>query len=217
MGDAMKFEPEFIPQNPYLGWLCHRLSGWQFGEQGLLMALSEAVECNGICIEYGAGDGESLPLTLDYFYPQCPAHLLLVETEPSRINKLKVKYPVAKACSTLNWANYTAENVSIVVIDIDGKDSVVMRQMLAAGVRPGILMVEHMDRHYPIVSASPEPLPEWALGLKLEEGHSLQDTAETLHTIAAKSGYERVGYNRCNSVFVRRDLFAMLFRDIGSK
>lgn len=216
MVDAMKFEPEFTPQNPYLGWLCHRLSGWQFGEQGLLAEIANQVNVCGYAIEYGAGDAKSLPLSLESFCERWQQDCVLVEIEPQRRLMLAEAYPKATVIEAVNWKEYSDLFVAIVVIDIDGKDSVVMRQMLAAGVRPDILMVEHMDRHYPIASASPEPLPEWALGLKLESGHSLQDTAETIHAIAAKSGYERVGFNRCNSVFVRRDLYPILFRDIGA-
>jgi hypothetical protein len=98
------------------------------------------------------------------------------------------------------------------VIDIDGSDSVVMREMLQAGVRPALLVVEHFDRHYPIATSFPDPIPQWMLGIKLESGHAIQDTAETLHAIAGKFGYERIGFNRCNSFFVRRELFTALFR-----
>jgi hypothetical protein len=87
-----------------------------------------------------------------------------------------------------------------------------MREMLQAGVRPALLVVEHFDRHYPIATSFPDPIPQWMLGIKLESGHAIQDTAETLHAIAGKFGYERIGFNRCNSFFVRRELFGKLFR-----
>jgi len=84
--------------------------------------------------------------------------------------------------------------------------------MLEAGCRPALLVVEHMDRHYSIGTTLPNPIPEWLLGTQLMTYHQIQDTAETLQWIAAKYGYERIGLNRCNSFFVRKDLFPLLFR-----
>ena len=115
------------------------------------------------------------------------------------------------------WQQHPAANIAIatqglVVIDIDGRDSIVMREMLDAGCRPALIVCEHMDRHYSIGTTAPSPIPEWLLGTKTEHGHTIQDTAETLHWMAAKYGYERIGLNRCNSFFVRKDLFPLLFR-----
>jgi hypothetical protein len=104
------------------------------------------------------------------------------------------------------------DEVNVVVIDIDGQDSVVMREMFEAGVRPTLIVVEHMDRHFPIGTSIPDTIPQWMLGLKLKSGHAIQDTAETLHAIAAQNGYERIGFNRCNSFFVVKERYTDLFR-----
>jgi hypothetical protein len=69
-----------------------------------------------------------------------------------------------------------------------------------------------MDRHFPIGTSIPDTIPQWMLGLKLKSGHAIQDTAETLHAIAAQNGYERIGFNRCNSFFVVKERYTDLFR-----
>ena len=205
---------DFTPQCPHLAWLVEHLDGWQFGEQGLVLAIFDELGLVGRSVEYGAGDGECLPLTIDRIYARVPVISVLVEIDDDRRERLKTCYPGAEICKTINWATSSLliNDVSVVVIDIDGHDSVVMREMFDAGVRPALLVVEHFDRHYPIATSFPDPIPQWMLGIKLESGHAIQDTAETLHAIAGKFGYERIGYNRCNSFFVRRELFTRLFR-----
>ena len=213
MGEQL-FPKDFTPQCPHLAWLVDYLDGWQFGEQGLIPAILDALGIEGDCVEYGAGDGESLPLTIDSMY-QRGQICWLVEIDETRRTQLKKTYPLAIVEKALNWKacdDATEDGLSVVVIDIDGSDSVVMREMLQSGIRPALLVVEHFDRHYPIATSFPDPIPQWMLGIKLESGHAIQDTAETLHAIAGKFGYERIGLNRCNSFFVRRELFGKLFR-----
>ena len=205
---------DFTPQCHQLRWLIEHLDGWQFGEQGLIPAILNVLHPHGDCVEFGAGDGESLPLTIDGMYQ---AHQIcwLVEIDRNKRHQLKEKYPLAIVEHSICWKSLedaTEDRLSVVVIDIDGQDSVVMRQMLAAGVRPTLLVVEHMDRHFPIGTSAASAIPQWMLGLKLESGHAIQDTAETLHAIATANGYERIGFNRCNSFFVVKERFGELFR-----
>jgi len=214
MGNLADELLDFTPQCHHLRWLCDHLDGWQFGDQGLIEAICSALKTKGDCVEYGAGDGDSLPLTIDRMYHignVCWA----VEIDESKQIKLEEKYPLAIVKKSLNWkaCEDAAENgLAVVVIDIDGQDSFVMRQMLQAGVRPTLLVVEHFDNHYPIGTSASRAIPEWMLGLKLETGHAIQDTAETLHAIATANGYERIGFNRCNSFFVVKERFTDLFR-----
>lgn len=202
---------DFTPQCHHLRWLTEHLSGWQFGEQGLLYEIVEVLELDGKVIEYGAGDGVSLPLTVHMLYKEWPEQCVLVEIDEKRRQSLAKMYPGAEITKQYFW-NEDTICPAVVVIDIDGSDSVVMREMFAAGVRPTVLMVEHFDNHYPIATTKPDPIPEWMLGLKLQSGHTIQDTAETLHAIALQNGYERIGWNRCNSFFVVRERYTDLFR-----
>lgn len=204
---------DFTPQCPHLAWLEKHLDGWQFGEQGLIEILAYNLKLTaGMWIEYGAGDGSSLPLTIEKTCLDAPEFCTLVEIDHMRQLQLKAKYPRAAVTQSVVWDESYWGNLDCVVIDIDGQDSVVMRQMFAAGVRPTLLVVEHMDRHFPIGTSAASAIPQWMLGLKLESGHAIQDTAETLHAIATENGYERIGFNRCNSFFVVKERFGELFR-----
>lgn len=213
MGNLADELLDFTPQCHHLRWLCDHLDGWQFGDQGLIEAIVTALDSDGIAIEYGAGDGVELPLTIDRLY-KAGRTCWLAEIESDRRASLKTIYPRATIERRIDWKEFFAIGwpVSVVVIDIDGQDSVVMRQMLEAGVRPELLVVEHMDRHFPVGTTTPDTIPPWLLGMKLASGHAIQDTAETLHAIAAKYGYERIGFNRCNSFFCVSERYTDLFR-----
>jgi hypothetical protein len=213
MGNLSEELLDFTPQCHHLRWLADHLDGWQFGDQGLIDAITTTLNSDGIAIEYGAGDGVELPLTVSRLYDkgrQC----WLAEIDPDRRASLKRIYSKAIIDASINWQDIINEGrrVAVCVIDIDSQDSIVMREMLSAGVRPELLVVEHMDRYYPIGTSTPDTIPQWLLGHKLRSGHAIQDTAETLHAIAIKFGYERIGLNRCNSYFVRSDKFLNLLR-----
>ena len=210
MGEQ-RFPLDFTPQCHHLRWLSDHLDGWQFGEQGLIETLASALAIKGFAVEYGAGDGESLPLTIDRLYNR-GRPCVLVEIEEDRRKSLFRQYPDSSVCESIDWNSKYLDEIGIIVIDIDGSDSVVMREMFAAGVRPTLLVVEHMDNHYPIGTSQPDPIPQWMLGMKLASGHAIQDTAETLHAIATDAGYERIGFNRCNSFFVAKERYTELFR-----
>jgi hypothetical protein len=212
MGNLAEELLDFTPQCHHLRWLCDHLDGWQFGDQGLIEAIVDAIGALGLCIEYGAGDGEELPLTIKKMMARRPELCHLIEIDASRRDNLHRLYPQSIVSSEMDWEKVSNGFVAVVVIDIDSHDSVVMRDMLTAGVRPELLVVEHLDNHFPIGTTTPDAIPPWMLGLKLQSGHAIQDTAETLHAIANQHGYERIGWNRCNSYFVRGDKFLSLFR-----
>ena len=214
MGETSSEYPlDFEPQCPQFAWMLNHLGGWQFGEQDLIPAILKQIGAVGLCIEYGAGDGDVLPLTIDRLY-QDGRDCCLVEINEDRQSSLRTRYPNASVTGELNWGGHFVTSwqiPAVVVIDIDGQDSVVMRQMLDSKCRPALIVCEHMDRHFNIGSTTPHTVPQWLLGMELTTGHIIQDTAETLHWIAGEMGYERVGLNRCNSFFVRKDLFGKLF------
>lgn len=202
-----KFPLEFFPQCKHLEWLTNHLGGWQFGEQDLLVAIVERLGIAGQVVEIGAGDGDSLPLTVDRLYHS--HNCVLFEADYESRNKIAIKYPKANVQGF--YSGQRNPLASLVVIDVDSNDSMIMQQVMTKDV-PIVVVCEHMDRHYPITTTSPAPIPEWMLGHELAQGFKIQDTSETLHAMASKLGYERIGFNRCNSFFVRRDRFTDLFR-----
>jgi hypothetical protein len=204
---------DFTPQCHHLRWLCDHLDGWQFGDQGLIEAIANALQSDGDVVEYGAGDGMDLPLSVERLY-LAGRKCWLIEINEKRQESLQRLYQNAKIDESMDWKMFVDAGcpLAVVVIDIDGQDSVVMRDMLNAGVRPELLVVEHFDNHFPIGTTIPDTIPPWMLGLKLQSGHAIQDTAETLQAIANQHGYERIGWNRCNSYFVRGDKFSRLMR-----
>jgi hypothetical protein len=213
---------DFTPQCPQVAWLCEHLGGWQFGEQDLLLAVVETLEINGTCVEIGAGDGETLPLTIDRLYHH-GLGCMLFESDESRREKLSLRYPDALVCGKytggdFEWRREARQKFAdistwpdMAVIDVDGVDSVLMKGVMYMQ-KPAVVVCEHMDRNYPIGTSSSSPFPVWSLGHELLNGFRIQDTAETLQWMAANLEYERFGYNRCNSFFVRRDRFTDLFR-----
>ena len=104
MGEQL-FSKDFTPQNPYLAWLVEHLDGWQFGEQGLITAILTALNEKWYAIEYGAGDGVSLPLTIDRIYDR-GFNCLLVEIDETRRESLGTQYPKATIEKTVDlWPN----------------------------------------------------------------------------------------------------------------
>lgn len=214
MGETeQRFPLEFEPQCPQFAWLQKHLGGWQFGEQDLIPVILDTIGASGMFVEVGAGNGDSLPVTIDRMYARAPLACVLVEIDAESRDSLRELYDHATIVEKISWTEIARSDrqLAVVVIDVDGRDSVIMRGMLDAGCRPCLIVCEHMDRHYSIGTTMPHTIPEWLLGAKLQTGHCIADTAETLHAIANKYAYERIGLNRCNSFFVRRDLFPLLF------
>ena len=197
----------FVADRAEFKWLMKHASGWQFGEQGILVAIAEAIGVTeGQCVEIGAGDGETLPLTIDPFY-QRGNPCVLYERDPESLGRLMIKYPAAKIRGEfpLLPAIGINEQPLVVVIDVDGIDSMVMKQVLDQ-ITPLVLMVEHFDTCHPANTCREQRIPDWLLGEKLENNFTVQDNAETLKAIARDFCYTRLGTTRVNSIFVHDSL-----------
>jgi hypothetical protein len=209
----------FVADRPEFEWLTEKAGGWQFGEQGILVALANAINKPGQCVEIGAGNGESLPLTIDPFY-QYGLPCVLFEADEESLSMLKQRYPLAENLGMFlgfGMNGHAIENVLlVVVIDVDGNDSFIMNEVLSDRA-PHILMVEHFDKmhpnHTPIID---EPVPSWLLGERLIDGFSIQDNAETLRQMALKSNYTRLGTTRVNSIFVHDSLVEKVAKHVPS-
>jgi hypothetical protein len=205
----------FVADDPRFAWLGNHASGWQFGEQGILFMLASCISPVGQCVEIGAGDGESLPLTIDPFY-QDGADCVLFEADPVKLGKLLIKYPRARLRGEFDG---TADGISkyplLIVIDIDGYDINAMRECLSQ-CEPAVLMVEHFDKAHQRHCDEPDDPAPWTLGLRLEGGFTIQANAATLRLVAKDFGYTRIGTTRVNSIFVHDSHLLKVSQNVSS-
>lgn len=207
----------FVADRAEFEWLTKHASGWQFGEQGILVAIADAIGItDGQCVEIGAGDGESLPLTIDPFY-QRGNPCVLFEKDAESLGRLMVMYPQAKHCGEFSTHQTSVmQNMPLVVsIDVDSIDSVMMDQVLSSHT-PLILMVEHFDKCHYADTAEVQRVPEWLLGLTIAGGFTIQDNAATLNSIAKQYDYTRIGTTRVNSIFVHDPLVEKVNDNVSS-
>lgn len=198
----------------HLDWLGDHCGGWQFGEQGLLAAISHVIGGVGRATEIGAGDGESLPLTVEPFYA-ADVPCILYEADEERRIKLRHQYPDATIRGEYKLSGmFKPIKNELVVIDIDGLDSHAMVGELTRNPKIAILMVEHFDLCNKLRPQCTDPVPHWLLGQKLEGGFTIQDTANSLLEIANNYGLQRIGVSRVNSIFVRSDLYPLLCKPV---
>ena len=195
-----------VADRPEFEWLTEKSGGWQFGEQGILVALANAINQPGQCVEIGAGDGEGLPLTIEPFYNH-GLDCVLYEKNSESLKKLHEKFPKAnlRAAFALNTSCHFSDNVMLCVIDVDSIDSLIMEHFLR-NHRTSVLMVEHFDECHPGNVAEVGRVPAWLLGREIDGGFKIQDNAETLFSMACDFNYTRLGTTRVNSIFVHDSL-----------
>jgi hypothetical protein len=195
-------EAGFKAESPELQWLESHSAGWQFGEQGVLAAIAVKLQAEGQCVEIGAGDGESLPLTIEPWYNRGD-RCLLYEKDDSAREKLTARFPKATIRGEFGagYSHELEQKIAVCVIDVDGIDSSILFSVLMLR-RPRILMVEHFDMCHERNCDTVANVPKWLLGLKLERGFTVQDNAATIESIARFHGYSCVGRTRVNSIFI---------------
>lgn len=206
----------FVADEPRFEWLAGRAGGWQFGEQGILVALANEIKTPGQCVEIGAGDGDTLPLTIEPFY-KYGLECVLYEKNTESAEKLRQKYPKAKHCGTfpLTVSPEIALRPLICVIDVDGIDCVIMENVLKVH-RPNVLMVEHFDAFNTANTEDVGSVPDWLLGLVLHDGFTIQDNAATIEAIANVNDYTRLGTTRVNSIFIHDSLVEKVAKHVPS-
>jgi hypothetical protein len=196
----------FVADRPEFEWLTEKAGGWQFGEQGILVALANLINQPGQCVEVGAGDAEGLPLTIEPFY-NYGLDCVLFEKDEDSIRQLAAKFPRAKIRG--EYAFETSSNLDahmmLCVIDVDGIDSLIMEHVLS-NHQTSILMVEHFDKCHSSNTDDIGRVPAWLLGREIDSGFKIQDNAETVYSIACDFNYTRLGTTRVNSIFVHDSL-----------
>ncbi len=207
MGDANK---PMTATDERFTWLNDHADGWQFGETGMLILLSELLEPD-LAVEIGAGDGQSLPLTLGFLLEK-GVKTVLFEADELRQNALKMtkKAAVIHGFFDARLLDGLELSQSFVVVDVDGQDWPIAEEVLRCG-KPQVMMIEHYDEYGPRYGrCEPEGLPpRWCLGL-LVDGFSIQAPAKEIEKRIRYYGYALVAKSRVNSLFVRNDLLPTL-------
>jgi len=202
----------FVADQDCFEWLTKKQGGWQFGEQEVLYAAGNQICTWGDCIEIGAGNGKSLPLTIDPFNYGSNT-LFLFEADPESASLLKSKYPDASVQGRFDVLLLSQVNKTplVCVIDVDGIDREIMLDVLRCKT-PSILMVEHLDKFHYAHCTQSDPLPDWTLGLEMANGYRLQDNEAAINRIAKMFDYTRLGTTRVNSIFVHNQYVEKLKR-----
>ena len=182
-------------------WLAKYVSGWQFGEQGILEEL-----CRRLAItqgyEIGAGDGEGLPVNLA-FLPQ----LSLFEIDIDKRRKLMQNTPHATIYAAYEQRHASViEPHSCVVVDVDSNDLAIAMSVLKV-VKPMVMMIEHYDRKGPYMgdgSGEPsDPVPPWLIGMQLAHGgFAIQQPWQVVASIMNQHDYTTVALSRVNGIYI---------------
>lgn len=187
-------------------WLVDHCYGWQFGEQGILSEL-----CRRLCVtdgfEIGAGDGDTLPVTLDFL-----PNLTLFEIDEDKQKRLAKKFDSATIYGAYDGSQAdVVTDGSCVVVDIDGDDLAVAMTVLDAA-KPAVMMVEHYDRCGPWMQSAGEPIepwqevPAWLIGMHVTEGgFAIQQPWQVVQQAMSDRGYVIVALSRVNGIYVRKD------------
>lgn len=202
-------------------WLAHHKTGWQFGEQGVLEAIIDRIEPDipqehRWAIEFGAGDGATLPLTIEGVIRREGWKSLLIEADETKHDVLRLRVPPSATlvCAYADTNPGTTiddhmqragcpETPALMVIDVDGIDYYIAATMKA---RPYVLCVEHLDTEGPFRPTKPfVPRMEDA-GSPVGVGFGLQANYLALDATLIPSGYTAVFRTRVNSVYVRNDM-----------
>lgn len=210
-------------------WVARHAKGWQFGEQGVIEAVVKAVE-EGIdpkercAVEFGAGDGVSLPLTSALVLGRPNWSALFIEADEKRAKRLSTLVPdnafvlqerveIDGEGSIDNRMALVGcpKNPALMVIDLDSVDYHIAASMKS---RPGILCIETMDIMSPQNKAEPTvPSPDECGKLVGDWfGTQVQANAAAMDALIVPRGYKLVYRTRINSIYLRDDLVPLLRR-----
>lgn len=202
-------------------WLKIRQYGWQFGEAGVIQAITSKLDCNKVAIEYGGG--ESITKTVIQRLVWQGWKCLFIESNAERcemirsevkdndnvivVNKAVNPFSADDSLSAIMRSN-GLENPGVVVIDIDSADIHHMNSMFKDGIKPDVLCVEHHDTVDPSVNHDVELIPaNEELGTRNKLGFNIQANSIAISKAAWDNGYIRVWANRINSIFVKQELY----------
>lgn len=181
-------------------WLDQYASGWQFGEQGIIDELAKRLDVQ-VAVEIGAGDGKSLPLTIEPIYRRGVQCIGYEADDVSRIG-LSRAYPELEVRGRfdVNTIPQGSHEWDLVVVDVDGMDLWLAESVLRGCREPDVLMVEHMDFESKVPRY--EVISPCLFGLRLDSGFVLQATQWQIQNAMSWHRYSLVASSRVNSLFL---------------
>ena len=195
-------------------WLDDHADGWQFGETGFLKAICDRIGVDQ-AVEIGAGDGDTLPLTLKFLHDQGVPTLLFEKDKESR-NRLRLHFPLAEVRGEWLLDKPAVSSVSTsacVVIDVDSVDYHIAESIACKYLdgSPKVICIEHYDHCGPNARDAYGVPPPWLLGQQLAEGgFIIQAGSAEIEDMMRRYCYVLAGVSRINSVYVRSDLIGAL-------
>lgn len=215
------------PFDPQCAWVATHQSGWQEGEQGVIEAVAAHLEPHlpeeaRWCVEFGAGDGDGLPLTVRPLIDCEGWKSLLIE--PARLSYRRLCGRVPKSAVVVQTAvtidgeqsidslmalHGCPPNPAVMVVDVDSIEYHIVEAMKS---RPAILCVETLDRNSPRQTDTVYIPSASECGTLIEDGFDtvLQANGAAFDVLLGNRGYVLVYRTRYNSIYVRGDMIPKL-------
>jgi SAM-dependent methyltransferase len=210
-------EPEFAQG---FGWLSAHLSGYQYGESGLLAALCFKLGRTGKFVEFGAGADLSCRPLLGLGWQG-----LVIEADEKVADALREQglpgitvvngrvEPTGDGRLDVHLTTHGYLDADVVVIDVDSMDWHIFDSLTAC--QPAIVMVEHHDLTDPLRKRFQPAPAEGECGQWTDNGYTLQATHRAVAMLGSIKGYSVAAMTRCNTVMFRNDL-ANVLGEFGS-
>lgn len=225
------------PEKLTCDWLVNHKRGWQVGEQGILEAIVREIE-NDIpeehkwAVEFGAGDGTTLPITCEQIIRKPGWRGLLIEGSENNCLRLNKHIPhltiavhgmvTLEAGKTID--DYMERSVcpptpALMVVDVDSIDYYIVTQMKA---RPYVLCVEHLDlestryNDEPFLPKLEDAGKVYTLPGRMGLWH-LTANSKAFDISVPELGYTLAARTRFNSIYVRNDVIGKVARKPDGK
>lgn len=208
-------------------WLAHHQTGWQYGEQGVIEAIIKQIEADippehRWCVEFGAGDGATLPLMCEPIITREGWKSLLIECDRKKADVLRLRVPpsatIVNDWVTINPGSTIDEHMdrhgcpqtpALMVIDVNSIDYYIAANMKA---NPYILCVEHMDEACESYTGAAFVPRIEDCGKQMGNGYELQANSAALDATMLPAGYSLIYRTRVNSLYARNDIAAKIGR-----
>jgi len=225
--------PKSEPEPLTVDWLAHHSTGWQFGEEGVIDAMVTCIEKDvpeehRWCVEFGAGDNATLPLTCMTTMRRPGWRSLLIDGDGEKCDVLRLRVPESAIVvegmvntqpgTTID--DYMARagcpsSPAVMVVDVDSIDYYIVATMEA---RPYILCVEHMDLECKAYTVDGPFVPRLEdAGKPVGDGFNLQANDKALDATLGQLGYSPLYRTRVNSIYVRNDMVGRVARPRDKK